>query len=235
MPVSVRAAVLGLLVLLFFVPLWGQDFAYVAPTTEISYPPGSDPVTFPLEISIWQQDDPADETQAFAMGLANDSEALVVTEVVATGPLAALNDGAGPVFFEATLFADGWTLGVVYSSFGDQIIEFDDPEPVVAVTYEAPNPGGATVTSALTWADDLGMPPVQNTVVVSGAAHHPEYFNGLVTLQPLTFYRGDCDIDGVLGLADVIFLEHYLFLSGDVPTCLDACDTQGTAVWPWWT
>lgn len=38
------------------------------------------------------------------------------------------------------------------------------------------------------------------------------------------FQRGDCNGDGARNLVDVVFLLGFLFLEGDTPTCLDACD-----------
>ncbi|MCA8958914.1 MAG: hypothetical protein KDC38_00310 [Planctomycetes bacterium] len=40
------------------------------------------------------------------------------------------------------------------------------------------------------------------------------------------FRRGDCNRDGSTDIADPIYVELYLFLSGATPACLDACDTN---------
>ncbi len=41
-----------------------------------------------------------------------------------------------------------------------------------------------------------------------------------------TFMRGDCNADGFTDIADPIYVEQYLFLSGEPPSCVDACDTN---------
>ena len=42
--------------------------------------------------------------------------------------------------------------------------------------------------------------------------------------DPERFLRGDCDIDGGLGLADAVFGLSALFSMGTAPQCDDACD-----------
>ena len=42
-----------------------------------------------------------------------------------------------------------------------------------------------------------------------------------------TFVRGDANGDGELGITDVIVSLSYLFLSGPVPDCLEACEWNG--------
>ena len=42
-----------------------------------------------------------------------------------------------------------------------------------------------------------------------------------------SFSRGDCNDDGQLNIADVIFLAGYLFTNGAPPHCIEACDSNG--------
>lgn len=42
-----------------------------------------------------------------------------------------------------------------------------------------------------------------------------------------SFIRGDCNDDGIINIADGIFLLNRLFLSGPVPACEQACDVNG--------
>jgi len=43
------------------------------------------------------------------------------------------------------------------------------------------------------------------------------------------FVRGDCNQSGVGDLSDAVFLLNYLFLGGDRPPCLAACDVNSDA------
>jgi hypothetical protein len=44
--------------------------------------------------------------------------------------------------------------------------------------------------------------------------------------QEVQFRRGDCDADGALSITDPIVALNYMFLGGEEPTCLDACDVD---------
>ena len=67
---------------------------------------------------------------------------------------------------------------------------------------------------------------MQLAVVTSaGLAFTPFSNDGSVTLRSGEgFSRGDCNADGVISLPDDFMLLFYLFLNGNEPTCLSACD-----------
>lgn len=44
------------------------------------------------------------------------------------------------------------------------------------------------------------------------------------------FRRGDCNGDGAINIADPVFVELYLFVSGAAPGCFAACDSNGDSV-----
>ena len=44
--------------------------------------------------------------------------------------------------------------------------------------------------------------------------------------QEVAFLRGDCDSDTLVGISDALFNVNYLYLGGDNPFCLDACDAD---------
>jgi hypothetical protein len=47
-------------------------------------------------------------------------------------------------------------------------------------------------------------------------------------VPPTGFHRGDTDTDGAITIGDAIFLLNYIFASGPLPKCLDACDMDDT-------
>lgn len=69
----------------------------------------------------------------------------------------------------------------------------------------------------------IGVPPVDPFLVSLGQSRFPTTIS-LVIDGASAFVRGDCNGDGGQNLADSIFLEQYLFLGGDSPLCLSACD-----------
>lgn len=69
----------------------------------------------------------------------------------------------------------------------------------------------------------LGSPPVQSVLVSQGQSFSPTTID-LVVDMANDFIRGDCNGDGNQDLADSIYLEQYLFLGGNGPECLSACD-----------
>ena len=42
----------------------------------------------------------------------------------------------------------------------------------------------------------------------------------------LSYFRGDCDLNGGLEITDSIFLLSYLFAGGRTPSCIQACDVD---------
>lgn len=72
---------------------------------------------------------------------------------------------------------------------------------------------------------ELGLPPVDQALVSQGQSFTATTV-GLVIDLASAFSRGDCNADGNQDLADSIFLEQYLFLGGDEPTCFSACDVN---------
>lgn len=215
-------------------------FSYVAPAASGNYNPGDGAVSLTAGFGIRQNADgtvpagvpfPAD-TQGFSMGCANDA-VVMPTAVSVTGELATINGGSGPDFFGDNVAPGGWTVGVVYAFLGGVFIQFDVEKTVINVDYD----GDAGIlagdldgeTSALTWVDTLGMPPVANVVVVGGASIAADGEDGSITLSPVTtqtYIRGDCNADGIVNIADGIWILNQLFFSGPSTDCNDACDAN---------
>jgi hypothetical protein len=108
------------------------------------------------------------------------------------------------------------------------------PHSVIAVTLEATIPEGPEFSECrLRFVDGL-IPSFggRNQVIRQGRTELPELGEMTVRLYPCpspSFLRGDCDSDGeVRGVVtDAIFLLNWLFLGGQAPTCLAACDANG--------
>ncbi len=164
------------------------------------------------------------DTQGFSMALANNPVVAAPIAVVAVGVVAALNGGAGPAFFQEGLYPNGFTVGCVYSFLGFETIAFDPPQDVVATTYAILGEGSL----GLEFVDGvLGDPPVANILVAGGASSSVGGVEGEIEIVlPTESLRGDCNDDGLVDIADGIFILNALFFGGPLGTCAIACDVN---------
>lgn len=182
-------------------------------------------------------DDPLG-TSAFSTSVSHDPSVLSVNSVQSSPALDALNGGAGPDFYQATLLPEGWNLGVVYDFFGAAFIFMETPVDLAVAEYctNAPLLAGTSV-SVLTELDfiPIGSPPVVNTVITTDGTNQvsndPTLDGATVTLSPTTtqatpFTRGDVNTDGSHDIGDPIQLLSYLFQNDDSLGCDDAADAN---------
>ena len=139
---------------------------------------GGGTVSFTSTFSIEQVSGAIEDTKGFSFAYRHDPALL---EVVGSNPyapavvgeLAAVNGGDGPDFIQGEIFADGFTIGVIYA-FVDQtqVLTFEVAKPMIEVEYStlAGALDGVTddVVTDIIPANDLGTPPTA-TVVVIGA------------------------------------------------------------------
>ncbi|MEC9476955.1 MAG: hypothetical protein VX764_07965 [Planctomycetota bacterium] len=165
----------------------GPEFVFTAPTETAPFDGTTGAGSFNVGIEVSENDNSAsgapfpNETQGFSMGLGSDPALVAPIALAVTLPFE-------PDFDAATLLADGWTVGVVYSFTGANTLEFPAPLEVLNVDYDtnAGNLAGTTdnTDAALTWVDTLGAPAVENVVVVGGASLVPFVEDGTITLEP---------------------------------------------------
>ena len=162
---------------------------------------------------------------SFAVG--HDSSLL---EATAVNTIVASTGGLAPDFAEVNLYPDGATQGLVFSFVGDWTLTFETPSPLSSIDYQLlPGvlAGNVTPTVAtLAFSNSLGVPAVDNVVVVDGASVAATLLDATLELVPFTgsrFIRGDSTQDGNLNLADGIGVFAYLF-QGAANTCLKAMD-----------
>lgn len=163
------------------------------------------------------------------MGMAHDSSLLTANSVAWN-----LDTGIDPDFAEGNAYDGGWTIGVVYSFTGQQTLTFETATPVLNVEYSTVASALAGLetdtTTALAWSNDLGSPPVVNIVVVGGNSLDPSLTDGSVTLSPsyappdVPFFRGNCNGDQRVDIADGIWILNEMFQNGPAANCAEACD-----------
>lgn len=205
------------------------QLVYMAPQQTVSY---QEDGSGSHDLSVLVRDDSEVllVTQGFSMGLRHDPAIAEAVEI--NYGEAMLDDSWGqPSFFGTNVFEDGWTCGVVYAHAGQWTYSFPTPEEVVVVTYTAR--AGAPflqdsvgATTALSWSDTLGSPPVVNGMAVDGISVFPELEDGHLTFSPLAFVRGDMNGDNQIDLGDVFTAQDYAILGGPTPSCLAALDAN---------
>jgi len=202
-------------------------FDFIAPSLVAEFDPVTGGGAFTAEFSIAEDPESGgfpSATQGFSMALEHDPELLAV----ASGPDPALP--FEPDFVGPGVFATGWSIGVVYSFLGADVLSFPAATAVLEVGYTISGLAGSPATStSLVWSNGLGSPPVANVVVVGGQSVEASLLDGVVELIPvvdLSFIRGDCNADLRYNIVDGVFLLNDLFLAGPDPSCVAACDTN---------
>lgn len=168
----------------------------------------------------------------FAFGIAHDPALLGATDVRAAPPILMINGGNGPDFLQTEIYPDGITVGCVASLIGADWFQFPGATPTMFVDYTTV-PGalaGATMptTTALSWSDALGTPPVSVIIMPGDSSIVPQGItDGVVTLEPVdvqNYVRGDVNEDGGVNVADAVSLLAHLFQGGAGPACAEVGD-----------
>ncbi|MAW76923.1 MAG: hypothetical protein CMJ95_05965 [Planctomycetes bacterium] len=165
----------------------GPEYVFTAATETAPYDGTTGVGSFNVGIEVSEVDNSGagapfpNETQGFSMGLSSDASLVSVIGVTVTLPF-------DPDFDASTLLPNGWTIGVVYSFTGQETLAFPAPVEVLNVDYDTNSgtlAGNADSTdTVLAWDDTLGVPPVENVVVVGGASLAPSVVDGTITLEP---------------------------------------------------
>ena len=202
-------------------------FEFIAPNQTENFDPVKGTGAFTAEFSIGEPSDSPgypNPTQGFSMAVQHASDLLSITG----GPDNLLP--FDPDFAESQIYADGWTIGVVYSFTGASSIAFEEPTPVLGVDYAISGLVGSDATSTpLMFTETLGNPPVDNVVVVAGLSLDPTFSSGQIDLVPVLdtpFLRGDCNSDLRVDIADGVWILNEMFQSGPAGGCVTACDAD---------
>jgi len=199
------------------------EYTYSAGSTSAGYNPADGNASASVAISIAETDNSGlgapfpNDTQGFSMGLGNSSE-VTATAVNLSLPFEA-------DFGEVSIYTEGWTIGVVYSFTGGNVLAFPTDTTVITADYDT---GGSMAgnetggTASLSWDGGLGSPAVANVVVVGGGSLDANLSDGSITLNPVVtidWTRGDVNSDDRVNIGDGIWLISELFLGGPISTC----------------
>ena len=164
--------------------------------------------------------------EGFSCGVSYDPAMLTLVNVLPGAILDSTQGGTDPdVFLVQT--DPGGAAGVTVAclmTLGPPpftVIPVGNDQPAVEIQFLTSNTAG---TTALTFSSTLGSPPVEVLMVSDAIGLTPTTSPGSVTIANI-FYRGDCNLDGNVDLADPVCLLRILFLADPI-ICADAHDTD---------
>lgn len=168
----------------------------------------------------------ADPVAGVQLSIAYDDSLVTPSGAVLTGA------ASGACFFDVQPGSPAGELAIgLVMDFGDPVPCGQPPipagsGPIVSISWDI-NPLAPTPSSSpLSFVDGLGSPPVDNLLVFQGGGTEtPNLVDGAINIVNFNpFIRGECNNDGIINIADGIYLLQALFLSGPPPVCDDACD-----------
>ena len=218
----VKWTIFLLLGILCFGPTFGQN-----PDLVLRHSGGVVETGDEVELDI-TLDNEVGDVRSWGWGVCHDPALVSLVGVEMSELVATMNNGDPPDFHEFATYPDGWTIRAVISLTGCCPIPPGEGISLYHSTYQS----GPTVgTAELEFCDTLGVPPIGIYIGIEGQTPRPFTENGFIEIVlPPPFARGDCNQDGTLDLADVIFSEIYMFAGGEKPGCIDACDSNDDGV-----
>lgn len=160
---------------------------------------------------------------------------LDVTQVV--GPVAPPGGNGGIEFFATSInnvqgYGTGSALFDLNPPFQAQKLPAGGPRSVMRYQFSTTNnPALLGTTHAVRLENNVGSPPLSNVLSETGFSVFPQLVDGSVTFVDLPgFKRGDANGDGIVNIADAIFVINFLFTSGPAPGCMIAANMNGDSV-----
>ena len=124
-------------------------------------------------------------------------------------------------------FTNGIGFGFVFDILGVQTLP---PGLGIEVLRFDVTPLVEGAVSELRPCNEVGAAAISSVVVVGGQSFPASLIPGAVRFRTTMFRRGDCNVDGMIDIADALFLLVHLFdpTVNDYP-CLEACEVNGDA------
>ena len=159
----------------------------------------------------------------WSYGVCHDPAALSIESVV-SGAMVIAVTGSPPAFESFELLPNGHAIGVVFFGPGqDALPPSNGPLTIGTYTHSL----AVSESTTLTICDTLGLPPVEISLVFNGQTIAPQTTSGTITVIDLfPWIRGDANDDGLVNLADGVFLLNELFQGGAQGTCFAAKDAN---------
>ena len=179
--------------------------------------------SFTLEVGV-------DSTQGeplvgWQYSVCHDPAELSIESAVLADPVIAVS-GSPPSFASFHFADDGYSLGVVW--MGPSLDALPPSISALSVgTYTHSLAAGDS--TSVTLCGSIGTPPLSSGVLplLGGITILPITVDGSITVLDLyPWIRGDVNDDGVVNLADGVFLLNELFQGGPAGTCVAAKDAN---------
>ena len=225
----------GLVIALSLLLLGVTPISYAQNVLQVSNAtttPGS-PVTVRILLS---HDQP---TQGFQTAVTYDNTVLTLIDMDTTGlDLEALLAPETVEFFLTTFDSNvalntGWgAVAAIFDSstpFNGQILPVGTQQSIINYRFTSVNNALLIGTSTpVNLTNGFGPAPgIENLITVNSSSVHPSLISGQINFVDMpTFIRGDTNSDGLINVADGIFLVQYLFINGTLPFCFDAADAN---------
>jgi hypothetical protein len=198
-----------------------------------------------VEIALAADSTPA-EVQGWSYGLTHDNAKLTLVDANSSATVSALRGGAGPDFYNVNTNPAGGA-GVAVAAIvsmsppfefialaGGQKIHTETMKYRSAVELKQANGDQAVDTRIQPVSEVLGNPAVAAVIVVAEEGiEFVQKMDATILLTPMPaggvlrkFRRGDSNNDGVVNIADGIWILSYAYRGGRVPPCLDAADAN---------
>lgn len=124
--------------------------------------------------------------------------------------------------------------------FGGQVLPGGDGQSLIRLTFQTPaDPDLLGTTTEIVLDNSYQLPscpptdpnctsgPAFNYVIFDGLSIAPILENGIVEfLDQPGFRRGNANGDTGIDLADALYVMNWLFVSGDIPSCMDSADVN---------
>ncbi len=165
----------------------------------------------------------------FSLGISHPASELSVVEFAPGSAVDPVRGGVDPDYLAIEPVASGFS-GVIIGCLIDftLVVQLSPAmvHSVAEITYLLSASSG-TGSSPLILTDTLGAPPITLEVISGLTLIMPALVHGSIqrlAAPGVDLFRGDCNDDGSMSIADPIFLLGYLFAGGDGPICPDSCD-----------
>jgi len=194
----------------------------------------------PVGVAVCVADN-KDPLEAWSFGVCNDPTQIRPVDATTGGTFVG---GLDLGFLAVSVYEEGVTMAAIVQPVpkAEELPPEDDStaiEPgrgrtLLKITYQAPPAKDEIIEPPpelypIRYCSRLGDPPVSVLFVVDGIEVKPATVPGFVRIPSgKEFVRGDANADGVVDIADAIFLLNYLFAGGDDPPCMAAADANGT-------
>ena len=167
------------------------------------------------------------EVQGWSYGICHDDTHFQL-DSVGNADTDTVKNGSPADFNEIGTFSDGYTQGVVICFTGCATVAAGTTITMTNGNYTAI--GAENDSSDIAVCNTLGAPPVAVAVVTGGSSVSPGTNSSTVTIVPppptIDFRRGDTNDDGVINIADIVWLLAEMFQGGPVTDCTGADDTN---------